>query len=69
MSNPNASPTPESGLPRFAILDAMRGVAILAVACYHLHGVLTHDGKLKIADRNAVDGEKRTSVDELKKIA
>jgi peptidoglycan/LPS O-acetylase OafA/YrhL len=37
--------TIEPGIPRFAPLDAMRGIAVLAVACFHFHGLLTHEGK------------------------
>ena len=45
LTNKYASSSAESGTPHFALLDALRGVAILGVVCFHLHGVLTHDGK------------------------
>ncbi len=44
VSDKNAT-TLEPGVPRFALLDAMRGVAVLAVACFHFHGLLTHEGQ------------------------
>jgi len=43
MTNSHASSTTESKIPRFAMLDAMRGIAALAVACYHFQGLLTFE--------------------------
>ncbi|HEX4143233.1 MAG TPA: sulfatase-like hydrolase/transferase [Pirellulales bacterium] len=45
MTDQNPASAAGSKVPRFAMLDSIRGIAALAVACYHFHGVLAHGGK------------------------
>ena len=45
INNRYASSSADSLVSRFAAVDALRGVAILAIVCFYLHGVLTHHGR------------------------